>query len=80
MNTAVSLDINIFKEAEQEAGHLRISVPDFCSMAIKEFIKNSQKSNITRQLDAFYSTHKSVIDDEIMQAQCSILSEENWEW
>jgi len=80
MNTAISLDINIFREAEREAGHLRISVPEFCSMAIKEFVKNNKKNTITEQLDAFYSTHKAVIDEDIMQAQCSILSEEDWEW
>ena len=79
MNTAISLDINVFQEAEREAGNLRLSVPEFCSMAIKEFVKNNKKSAITEQLDAFYSTHKAVIDDDIMQAQCSILSEENWE-
>ena len=80
MNTAILLDTNIFREAEREAGHLSVSVPEFCSMAIKEFIKNNKKSVITEQLDAFYSTHKAVIADDIMQAQCSILSEEDWEW
>ena len=61
MNTAISLDINIFQEAEREASHLRLSVPEFCSMAIKEFVKNNKKSAITEQLDAYYSTHKAVI-------------------
>jgi hypothetical protein len=36
MNTAISLDINVFRGAD----HLRISVPELCSMAIQEFIKN----------------------------------------
>ena len=80
MDTAISLDINIFQEAEREAGHLRISVPEFCSLAIKEFVKNSQKSTITKQLDAFYSTHKAVIDDDILRAQYDLVGEENWEW
>ena len=80
MNTAISLDINTFLEAEREAGHLRISVPEFCSMAIKEFVKNSPKSNITKQLDAFYSTYKAVIDEDILQAQYDLVGEEDWEW
>ena len=80
MNTAVSLDINVFQEAEREAYNLSLSIPEFCSMAIKEFVKNKQKSTITKQLDSFYSTHKAVIDDDIMQAQCNLLGEEEWEW
>jgi len=79
-NTAVSLDINVFQEAKREAENLNISVPEFCSMAIKEFLKNNQKSTITSQLDSFYSINKAVIDDDIMQAQCNLLSEEDWEW
>jgi len=80
MNTAVSLDINVLREAERGADHLRISVPEFCSLAILEFAKNSPKSEITKQLDAFYSTHKAKIDDDILQAQYDLVGEEDWEW
>ena len=80
MNTAISLDINVFREAEREADHLRISVPEFCSMAIKEFVKNNEKSKTTQQLDAFYSTHKAILDDDILQAQYELVGEEEWEW
>jgi hypothetical protein len=80
MNTAISLDINVFREAEREADHLRISVPEFCSMAIKEFVRNNEKSKTTQQLDAFYSTHKNTIDDDILQAQYDLVGEEEWEW
>jgi hypothetical protein len=66
-------------KAEREAGHLHISVPEFCTMAIQEFVKNNEKSEITKQLDAFYSAHKAVIDDDILQAQYDLLSEEEWE-
>ena len=80
MNTAISLDINIFQEAEREAGYLRMSVPEFCSIAIKEFVNNRKKSATTKQLDAFYSTHKATIDDDILQAQYDLVGEEDWEW
>ena len=80
MNTAISLDSNIFQEAEREAEHLHISVPEFCSIAIKEFVNNSQKSTITKQLDTFYSTHKAIIDEDILQVQYDLVGEEDWEW
>ncbi|MDR2716514.1 MAG: hypothetical protein LBB89_00405 [Treponema sp.] len=80
MNTAISLDINVFREAEREADYLRISVPELCSRAIQEFVKNNEKSKTTKQLDGFYSTHKAIIDDDILQAQYDLLGEEEWEW
>ena len=80
MDKTISLDVNIFREAEREAGNLHMSVPEFCSMAIKEFVKNSQKSNITKQLDTLYSVHKAIIDEDVLQAQYDLLDEEDWEW
>jgi hypothetical protein len=80
MDTAISLDINIFLEAERAADHLRVSVPELCTMAIQEYLKNNQKSEITKQLDDFYSTQKAYIDNDILQAQYDLLGEEEWEW
>ena len=78
MNTAISLDINAFREAEREAKSLRISIPEFCSVAILEFVKNNKKSPLTKQLDDFYSTHKAKIDEDILQAQYDMVGEEDW--
>ena len=78
MNTAILLDTNAFQEAEREAANLRITVPEFCSMAIQEFVKNKSKSIITQQLDAFYSTHEVKLDEDILQAQYDLLGEEDW--
>ena len=77
MNTAISLDINSFREAERGAENLRISVPEFCSMAIQAFVKNNE-SEITKQLDDFYSTHKAKIGEDILQAQYDLLGDEDW--
>ena len=78
MNTFISLDIDVFREAKREAEHLRMTVPEFCSLAIQEFVKNKNKSTITIQLDAFYSTHEVKIDEDIQQAQYDLLGEESW--
>jgi len=78
MNTAISLDINAFRAAEREAEHLRLTIPEFCSVAIKEFVKNNKKSALTKQLDDFYLTHNVKIDDDILQAQYDLLGEEDW--
>jgi len=78
MNTAISLDFNVFQEAKREAENLRISIPEYCSVAINEFVKNNIKSALTKQLDDFYSTHKAKIDEDILQAQYDLLGEEDW--
>ena len=78
MNTAISLDIDTFQEAVREAEHLHLSVHEYCSMAIKEFGKNKNKNAITKQLDAYYSTHEAEIDEDILQAQYDLLGEEDW--
>ena len=78
MNTAVSLDIEVFRIAEQEAEHLEISVPEFCSMAIQEFLQNRHKDSITEKVNKVYSTYKAKIDEDILQAQYDMLEEEDW--
>ena len=78
MNTAISLDMNTFQEAERGAEYLNISVPEFCSMAIQAFVKDNNKSEITKQLDDFYSAHKAKVDEDILQAQYDLLGEVDW--
>ena len=47
-------------------------------LRIREFAKNNEKSKTTKQLDAFYSTHKAIIDNDILQAQYDLLGEEEY--
>ena len=75
---AISLDSNILKEVEQEAAYLHISLPEFCSLAIREFIKNRSKSDITKKINEVYDNYKAEIDTDILQAQYDLLDEEDW--
>ena len=78
MNTVVSLDAEVFSKAQREAEHLSVSVPEFCSMAIHEFVQNHRNGTLTEQVDAIYSTYKAKIDEDILQAQYDGLDEEDW--
>jgi len=78
MDMAITLDNNLFKEAEREAEQLDVSIPEFCSLAVKEFIKNRKKSEITKQINNVYSKYKAEIDEDILQAQYDLLDEEDW--
>ena len=78
MNTAVLLDVDVFKIAEREAEYLRVSVPELCSMAIREFLYNQHKNSITEKVNEVYSVYKAKIDEDILQAQYDGLEEEDW--
>ena len=78
MDMTISLDIEIFEQAEREAENLAMSMPELCSMAIKEFVQSHRKNTITEQLNAVYSTYKAKIDEDILQAQYDGLGEEDW--
>jgi len=53
----ITLDNNLFREAEQEAEQLDISTPEFCSLVEKEFIRNRKKSEITIQINEVCSNY-----------------------
>jgi len=78
MDMAITLDNNLFKEAEREAEQLDVSISEFCSLAVKEFIKNRKKSEITKQINNIYSKYKAEIDADILQAQYDLLDKEDW--
>jgi glutamine synthetase len=78
MDTSISLDISVFREAEREAEHLRVTLPELCTMAIQEFVKNKHKSEITEQINSVYAAYKAEIGEDILQAQYDILPEEDW--
>ena len=78
MEMAITLDINVLKEAEREARQLQVSVPEFCTLAIKEFVKNRSKNEITKQLNEVYTKYTAEINADILQAQYDLLDEEDW--
>jgi len=57
IDMVITLDNNLFREAEQEAEQLDISTPEFCSLVEKEFIRNRKKSEITIQINEVCSNY-----------------------
>jgi hypothetical protein len=78
METVIVLDTESFQAAEREAVQLRMPLPVFCSLAIREFVQNHHKNNITEQLNAVYAGYPAKIDDDILQAQYDSLDGEDW--
>ncbi|MDR0452147.1 MAG: hypothetical protein LBH15_03810 [Treponema sp.] len=78
METVVVLDTESFRAAEREAVQLRVSLPVFCSLAIREFVQNHRKKSVTEQLNTVYAEYTARIDDDILQAQYDSLGGEDW--
>jgi hypothetical protein len=78
MTTSIELDTDVFQEAERQADALHLSVGDFCSLAIREFVQNRRTASITERLNAVYTTYRPPLDDDILQAQYDLLGEEDW--
>lgn len=78
MKTAISLNNEIFNEAEQTAQNLGLSRSKLYSLAIKEFIQNHNPDLITAKLNQVYSLNNSKLEDDIDQLNYDILSQEEW--
>jgi hypothetical protein len=63
---------------ERESVQLQVSVPEFCSLAIRAFAQNRRKNSITEQLNAVYAGNTAKIDGDIAQAQYDSLDREDW--
>ena len=78
MDATFSLDVGIFREMEREAELQQVSIPELCSMAIREYLQNRHKTTITEQINAVFLICKSEIAEDILQAQYDGLPEEDW--
>jgi predicted transcriptional regulator len=78
MKTAISISDEVFQEAEQTAQQLGLSRSRMYSMAIVEFIQSHNPDAITAKLNEVYSTVDSRLDDDLIQANYDLLSQDAW--
>jgi hypothetical protein len=78
MKTAISINDDVFLEAEQTAQQLGLSRSKMYSMAILEFVQNHNPDAITTKLNEIYSRNDSKLDDEIIQTNYDLLSQDEW--
>jgi hypothetical protein len=76
MKTAISISDEVFQEAEQTAQQLGLSRSRMYSMAIVEFIQSHNPDAITAKLNEVYSTVDSRLDDDLIQANYDLLSQD----
>jgi hypothetical protein len=78
MKTAISIEDKVYKNAENTAVQMGLSRSRLYTLAIKEYIQNHSPDLLLKQLNEVYSVENSKLDDDIQQAQFSLLSGEDW--
>lgn len=78
MKTAISIEDDIFSEAETTAKEMGLSRSKFYSKAILEFIQNHKYDAITEKYNKIYKKLTTEKDIEIEQANFDLFNKEEW--
>jgi Leucine-rich repeat (LRR) protein len=78
MKTAISINKDIYNEAEQTAQQLGLTRSKLYSMAILEFVRIHKPDAITANLNEVYSNTSSKLDDDINQLNYTLLAQDEW--
>ena len=77
MKTAISIEDELFRQAEEAAKELGMSRSALYSQAIDEFIRNHLPSEITRKYNEVFSM-TSNSDSELDRIAYDVLSKAEW--
>ena len=78
MKTAISINKELFDNAERFSRSAGLSRSSLYCTAISEYIQNHAADNITDQLNRYYSSHESTLDDDLREAAHRLLDGEDW--
>ena len=78
MNTHVSIPNPIFKETQQLARKLGITLNELYTNALSAFLAQHKDGYVTEKLNEVYSRESSKIEQELVDIQLSSLDEDTW--
>jgi metal-responsive CopG/Arc/MetJ family transcriptional regulator len=78
MKTAISIDKQLFEDAEHFSRITGLSRSRLYCTALSEYIHNRTPDIITEKLNSYYGSHKSHIDDDLKEAVYRLLAGEEW--
>jgi len=78
MKTAISINNDVYQEAELTAKELGLSRSKLYSLAIREFIQNYKPEAITARLNQVYNKDHSKLEEDITQTNYDLLSTDEW--
>jgi metal-responsive CopG/Arc/MetJ family transcriptional regulator len=77
MKTAISIEDDLFKQAEEAAKELGLSRSALFSQAVEEFIRTHMPSEITKKYNEVYSETLAT-DEELNRIAYDVLSKAEW--
>ena len=78
MKTAISIEDDIFWEAESAAKEMGLSRSKLYSRAILEFIQNHKPEVITEKYNQIYSQHPESLEYDVKVANFDLFNKEDW--
>jgi metal-responsive CopG/Arc/MetJ family transcriptional regulator len=78
MKIAVSIDNEVFAEADETARRMGISRSALYTRAVKEFTRRYKAESLTEQLNRIYAKQDSSLDEDLVELQYNLLGQEDW--
>ena len=78
MKTAISIDKNLFEDAENYSRSAGLSRSKLYCSAIAEYIQNHSADIVTEKLNSYYEKHESRLDKDLKAAAHRLLNTEDW--
>jgi len=78
MKTAISIDDDLFNDAENYSRISGLSRSKLYSLAIREYIQNNTLDIITERLNNYYKNNKSNLDTDLKAAANRLFDKEEW--
>ena len=78
MKTAISIDDELFNNAERFSRSAGLSRSKLYCIAINEYIQNHSSNMITEKLNSYYDKHNSKLDAGLKNAAYRLFAREDW--
>jgi metal-responsive CopG/Arc/MetJ family transcriptional regulator len=78
MKTAISIDKQLFEDAERFSRIAGLSRSRLYSVAVGEYIRNHTPDIITEKLNSYYGNAESKIDDDLKETAYRLFAKEEW--
>jgi len=78
MKTAISIEKNLYDDAESYSRFAGLSRSKLYSTAISEYIQNHTPDIITEKFNDYYRNHDSGLDNELKAAAYRLFDKEDW--
>ncbi len=78
MKTDITIPGTVFKSAQKLARQMNMSLSEFYTVALTNYISEQQTGDVTAALNQVYQTDSSELDSVLINVQSALLAGEKW--